>query len=39
MRVPGSLADLHYVIQTIYEWDNEQLHQFHIYGRLWYQLR
>ena len=35
IRVPGatSLADLHYVIQTIYGWDDEHLHQFHIYGK------
>jgi len=35
LKVPGptSLADLHYVIQTIYGWDDENLHQFHIYGK------
>ena len=35
LECPGttSLADLHYVIQTIYGWDDEHLHQFHIYGK------
>jgi hypothetical protein len=35
LRVPGntSLAELHYIIQIIYGWDNENLHQFHIYGK------
>ena len=35
LRVPGtlSLAQLHYVIQTLYGWDDENLHQFHIYGK------
>ncbi|MCW8400477.1 plasmid pRiA4b ORF-3 family protein [Legionella sp. PATHC038] len=35
IKVPGStsLAQLHYVIQTIYGWDDENLHQFHIYGK------
>ena len=35
VKIPGStsLADLHYVIQTIYGWDDENLHQFHIYGK------
>jgi hypothetical protein len=35
LRVPGStsLAQLHYVIQTIYGWDDDNLHQFHIYGK------
>jgi len=27
-----SLADLHHIIQVAYNWDNEYLHQFHIYG-------
>ncbi|MDP1975367.1 MAG: plasmid pRiA4b ORF-3 family protein [Alphaproteobacteria bacterium] len=35
LKVPGhtSLADLHYIIQAIYGWDDENLHQFHIYGK------
>lgn len=35
VKVPGrtSLAQLHYAIQTIYGWDNENLHQFHIDGK------
>jgi len=35
LKVPGtiSLAQFHYVIQTIYGWDGENLHQFHIYGK------
>lgn len=35
LKVPRrtSLAQLHYVIQTIYGWDDENLHQFHIYGK------
>lgn len=35
LKVPGStsLADLHYIIQTIYRWDDGNLHQFHIYGK------
>lgn len=35
VEVPGrtSLAQLHYVIQTIYGGDDENLHQFHIYGK------
>ena len=35
IKVPGSisLAELHHVIQTIYDWDDENLHQFHIYGK------
>jgi hypothetical protein len=28
-----SLADLHYIVQTLFGWDNEYLHQFHIYGK------
>lgn len=34
LKFPGtiSLAQLHYVIQNIYGWDGENLHQFHIYG-------
>lgn len=34
-RIAGntSLADLHYIIQILYGWDNEYLHQFHIYGK------
>ena len=33
--IPGqtSLAQLHQVIQTAYSWDDEYLHQFHIYGK------
>lgn len=35
LRVPGntSLAHLHHIIQIAYNWDNEHLHQFHIYGK------
>lgn len=35
LKIPGStsLADLHYIIQSIYRWDDEHLHQFHIYGK------
>lgn len=35
IKIPGStsLASLHYIIQTIYAWDDENLHQFHIYGK------
>lgn len=35
LRVPGStsLADLHHAIQIVNGWDNEYLHQFHIYGK------
>ena len=34
-RIPGdtSLADFHYIIQAAYGWDDEYLHQFHIYGK------
>jgi len=34
-RIPGktSLAQLHDAIQTAFNWDNEYLHQFHIYGK------
>jgi hypothetical protein len=33
--IPGktSIASLHHIIQTVYSWDNEYLHQFHIYGK------
>jgi len=35
LRVPGntSLAQLHHIIQIAYDWEDEYLHQFHIYGR------
>ena len=35
LRVPGktSLAKLHQAIQIAYSWDDEYLHQFHIYGK------
>lgn len=35
IRVAGntSLADLHYIVQTLFGWDDEHLHQFHIYGK------
>lgn len=35
LKVPGltSLAELHYVIQSIFGWDDENLHQFRIYGK------
>ena len=35
LRVPGktSLAKLHQAIQIVYSWDDEYLHQFHIYGK------
>lgn len=34
-QIPGntSLADFHHIIQIAYGWDNEYLHQFHIYGK------
>lgn len=28
-----SLAELHHIIQAAFGWDNEYLHQFHIYGK------
>lgn len=35
LRIPGhtSLADFHHLIQIIFNWDNEHLHRFHIYGK------
>lgn len=41
LRIPGtvSLATLHKIIQLVFNWDNEYLHQFHIYGKdygIWY---
>jgi len=35
LRVDGqvSLANLHDIIQVIYSWDDDHLHQFHIYGK------
>jgi len=35
LRVPGntSLAVLHHVIQILFNWDEYNLHQFHIYGK------
>lgn len=35
LRIPGhiSLADFHHVIQIVFNWDNEHLHRFHIYGK------
>ncbi len=35
LRIPGStsLATLHHIIQIVYNWDNDYLHQFHIYGK------
>lgn len=35
LRIPGntSLAQLHNIIQISYNWDDEYLHQFHIYGK------
>lgn len=35
IRIPGdiSIASFHHIIQTVYNWDNEYLHQFHIYGK------
>jgi len=35
LQIPGnvSLAKLHYIIQIVYGWDNEHLHQFHIHGK------
>ena len=34
-RISGntSLAKLHNIIQIAYNWDNEHLHKFHIYGK------
>lgn len=28
-----SLADLHHIIQVLFNWDDDHLHQFHIYGK------
>ncbi len=35
LRIPShtSLADFHHVIQIVFNWDNEHLHRFHIYGK------
>lgn len=35
LRAPGniSLAQLHHIIQIVNHWDDEYLHQFHIYGK------
>ncbi len=35
LKIPGdtSLAQLHHIIQIVYNWDDEHLHQFHIYGK------
>ncbi len=35
LKVPGntSLAQLHHIIQIANQWDNDYLHQFHIYGK------
>ncbi len=35
LRIPGntSLAQLHHIIQIANNWDDEYLHQFHIYGK------
>ncbi|MBD1559802.1 plasmid pRiA4b ORF-3 family protein [Vibrio sp. S9_S30] len=35
LRIAGntSLASLHYIIQITQGWDDEHLHQFHIYGK------
>src|SRR4051812_35901944 len=35
LQIPGnvSLAKLHHIIQIVYGWDNEHLHQFHIHGK------
>ncbi len=35
LRIPGntSLAQFHKIIQLAFNWDDEHLHQFHIYGK------
>jgi hypothetical protein len=35
LQIPGniSLAKLHHIIQIVYGWDDEHLHQFHIHGK------
>ena len=35
LRIPGniSLAKLHQIIQIVCDWDDDHLHQFHIYGK------
>lgn len=35
LKIPGntSLAQLHQIIQIVNQWDDEYLHQFHIYGK------
>lgn len=27
------LAELHHILQATFQWDNDYLHQFHIYGK------
>ncbi len=41
LLVPGdySIADLHYILQIAFDWDNVHLHRFEIYGKeygIWY---
>jgi hypothetical protein len=35
LKIPGntSLAELHYIMQVAFNWDDDYLHQFHIYGK------
>lgn len=35
LLVPGdyTIADLHYILQIAFEWDNDHLHRFEIYGK------
>lgn len=35
LQIPGntSLANFHHIIQIVNDWDNEYLHQLHIYGK------
>ncbi len=35
LLVPGdySIADLHYILQIAFDWDNVHLHRFEIYGK------
>ena len=35
VKIPGtaSLATLHYIIQSLFGWHDDHLHQFHIYGK------
>lgn len=42
LLVPGdySIADLHYILQIAFDWDNVHLHRFEIYGKehgIWYE--